>query len=436
MNNILPAHQTISPTPRMIGETVKALMANALYLQTREVSGAGRSAKQVQSILEGLLPVGSPEFALIPVAPIGSHETLDRYLLVWCKCSSPDEVCHPQAADSTSAAAKTIYEASSRGFLEYATDEMKRRGRDRIILWVDDWVSKHQGKPLEHIPYTALLEAVKCVLGQPASRDIAFQNKQQMGRGRDGSTETHHALNSGHDDKEKRERSDKDGEDEGVTAQPDAVMSSSKRTRAGAKGKARMLETEGMEWIMSVLPRVHDTKDRGIDVKLAPPPPGHHTTSILKPIITEKTASLPEPPQSFSPLDYQTNIGNASVVHNIYLEARRAAGPRTPAEERSRRKRALQMAFREIMTVIGDIEWYRKGMGFKSGLRPSVLIGLENIPEKQQDAWLLQKLDAIKDRQCQVRCAIAEDREARLHIIAVIDAVLDTRQAGADGIVF
>lgn len=161
---------------------------------------------------------------------------------------------------------------------------------------------------------------------------------------------------------------------------------------------------ENMEWIMSVLPRNNETEGgcsgnevleelltykslflslgSETGVKLTPPPPGHRKTSVLKPIFAKEPACLPEPPNPLSPLDYQTNVGDATDVHNIYLEARRGTRRRTPAEERSRRKRALKMAYKEIIRVINDIEWYRKRLGLGSGVRSSVLIRLENAEQR------------------------------------------------------
>ncbi|KAG8912700.1 hypothetical protein FRC00_003974 [Tulasnella sp. 408] len=433
MNKVSHSQQIMSQAPHKTGELAKALMENALFLQARDALGGGRSAEEVQSILKDLLPIGSPEFVLIPVAPVGSHTVLDRYLLVWCKRSNSNQACHPQAADSTSAAAKAIYEAASKGILEFAIDEMKRRRRDKITVWVDDWARERQGEPLEHMPYPTLLEAVRYVLGQPAHRDVALQNTQQVGL-----TDTHNSLNGKKRDMEKRKWSDEDGEDGRAALLPDAGAGSKKRARTDPSGARRgtMLEMEDMDWIMNALPRDNETKGSETGVKLAPPPPGHRKTSILKPVPAKEPACPPEPPKAFSPLEYQTNVGDATVVHNIYLEARRGTRPRTPAEERSRRKRALKMAYKEIIRVINDIEWYRKGLGLGSGVRPSALIGLENVPEEEQRPWLLQRLDMLKDRQCRVRCALAENQEARLHIIAVMDAVLDARRAGAEGIAF
>lgn len=188
--------------------------------------------------------------------------------------------------------------------------------------------------------------------------------------------------------------------------------------------------TEG-SWFLLPFP----SPGHGTGVKLAPPPPGHRTTSILKPVVAKEPILEPEAQHFFSPLDYQTAIGNASVVHNIYLEARRTTRPRTRAEELSRRKRALQMAYKEILGVINDIEWHRKGSGFKSGPQPSVLVGLEQVPDENRRPWLLEKLDVLKKRQCEARCAIEENEEAPRHLIAVMDAVLITLRAGADGIV-
>lgn len=172
-------------------------------------------------------------------------------------------------------------------------------------------------------------------------------------------------------------------------------------------------------------------------VKLVAPPAGHPTTSILRPVAT----SNPRPEdddeaKSFSPLDYTTNIGDASVVHKIYLEARNTGIPRTEEQELARRRRATRMAFKEMKAVADETKWHQEGRGYQDGPQPSVLEGIENVPKEEKRKWLLEKRAAAIKRRSECRLTILDNNEASDHIFVLFHALRVCRQAGAEGIIF
>ncbi|KAG8912702.1 hypothetical protein FRC00_003976 [Tulasnella sp. 408] len=416
--------------------SMKALMANALLLQTRDTADIGKPALEVRSRLKKHLQderfashlalpglhlthvARSVEFTLFPVSAMCStNAIMDRYLLIWC--STSEGRCITQPFDLTQRARQAIHDASKAQLLEYSVDKVKERGRDRLIVLATESSRNSQSERDGYLLHATILKAAQGVWGQPALAE-ATQPRPALTSAQLDTAQP--AYRGGITNKENKRQYDEDKQQAGDDGEPMAPRKRARRAKGSKEDDSLKAEMEGLKWVVGLLPRAGDKK-------------GEYLTEESK-SGTPPAPEAPEPENAPSPLDYTTEVGNAWVVHRIYSEARRATRPRTAAEERSRRKRALQMAFKEIIGVIKDIEWYRGGMGFKSGPQPSVLIGLEDVPEQEQRAWLLKKLDALKERQCQVRCAVAENRAARLHIIAVIDAVLDTRRAGAEGIVF
>lgn len=172
-------------------------------------------------------------------------------------------------------------------------------------------------------------------------------------------------------------------------------------------------------------------------VKLVAPPAGHPTTSILRPVVTPNPGPEDDhEAKPFSPLDYTTNIGDASVVHKIYLEARNTGVPRTEEQELARHRRATQMLLREIQAVAKDVKWHQEGRGFEAGPRPSVLQGMEHVPKEEKRKWLIEKRRAAIQRRTECRLTVLDNIEAADHIFVVYHALRVCRQAGAQGIIF
>ncbi|KAG9041272.1 hypothetical protein FS837_012481 [Tulasnella sp. UAMH 9824] len=351
-----------------------------------------------------------------------ANSIMNRYLLIWC--STSEGRCITQPLDLTQRSRQAIHDASKARLLEYSVDRVKERGRDRLTVLATELARKSRSELDEHPLYATILQAAQGVWGQPlmpqprlllgehagpALSEAQIDNVQPPNR-------------CGIADRGSKRQYDKDEQQIADDGEATGPQKKARRTKGKKEGSTFKDEMEGFKWVMGLLPRAGEQN-------------GEYLTEESK-SDTPPAPEATEPENTPSPLDYTTEVGNAWVVHRIYSDARRTIRARTAAEERSRRKRALQMAFKEIIGVINDIQWYRRGMGFKSGPRPSVLVGLEDVPQQEQRDWLLNKLDVLKERQCQVRCAIAENRAARLHIIAVIDAVSDTRRAGAEGIAF
>lgn len=172
-------------------------------------------------------------------------------------------------------------------------------------------------------------------------------------------------------------------------------------------------------------------------VKLVSPPPSHPTTSILRPTATPNPQPKDdEESKPYSPLDYTTNIGKASVVREIYLEARNTGVPRTPEEELRRRHRACRLVLKEIIDVIQEVRWHRNGRGYEEGPGPCVLGGIESVPVEEKREWLAERRTVLKGRQRECRTTICDNNEAADHIAAVVNAMHVCQQAGAEGITF
>lgn len=229
-------------------------------------------------------------------------------------------------------------------------------------------------------------------------------------------------------DGEKRNNSEISFEEVQSMIESIAISKNKKGTRVpSSRDNRQNLLTECFLFLLVLFPAV----------KLVSPPPSHPTTSILRPTATPgPQPDDDEEPKTYSPLEYTTNIGRASVVHEIYLEARSTGVPRTLEEELARRHRACKLVLEEIINVIQEVRWHRNGRGFEEGPGPCVLEGIDDVPLEEKREWLAEQRAILKGRQRECRITIWDNNEAADHIAAVVNAMHVCQQAGAEGITF
>lgn len=172
-------------------------------------------------------------------------------------------------------------------------------------------------------------------------------------------------------------------------------------------------------------------------VKLVAPPPNDPTVPKLRPV----TVHDPQPkdyeePNKISPLEYNTSIGNASIVHKIYLEARTTGIPRTPEQELRRRHRACHMVLKEMIAVAEEAERRTEGRFSQEGPPPNVLEGIEHVSEEERRKWLLEKRATVTKWSSDCRATIRDNLEAYDHITVVVNALYECKHAGAEGVKF
>ncbi|KIO29963.1 hypothetical protein M407DRAFT_226136 [Tulasnella calospora MUT 4182] len=172
-------------------------------------------------------------------------------------------------------------------------------------------------------------------------------------------------------------------------------------------------------------------------VKLVSPPASYPKTSILRPATTPN----PQPqesgePKEFSPSEYTTDIGNASVVHQIYLEARNTGIPRTAEQELARQQRACEMVFKEMKEIAHEVQGHLNGRGYQEGPWPSVLQGVEGVSKEEKRKWLLERRALMIKRRSKCRLTAWDNNEAADHLFVVLHALYVCRQAGAERIMF
>lgn len=184
-------------------------------------------------------------------------------------------------------------------------------------------------------------------------------------------------------------------------------------------------------WNASPSASLHPARKAGV----ATGSPSHyvHTSTHQH---TEPQAEDHNEAKPWSPLDYTTNIGDASVVHKIYLEARNTGIPRTKEQAHPWRRRATHMAFKERKAVAHDVKRHQEDRGFQVGPRPSVLLGIEHVPKEGKRKWLLEKRRVAIKRRSECRLTVLENNEAADHIFVVFHALRVCRQARAAGIIF
>lgn len=164
------------------------------------------------------------------------------------------------------------------------------------------------------------------------------------------------------------------------------------------------------------------------------PPPDDPTAPKLRPVMVHN----PQPeddvePPKFSPLEYTTSIGDASIVHQIYLEARTTGIPRTAEQEVSRRRRATKMALKEMKAVA---QARRESVRYSPKRPTNLLEGIEYVPKEEKRKWLLEKRATMMKWRRECRATICENNKAARHIFVVFNALNECRRAGAEGIIF
>lgn len=105
-------------------------------------------------------------------------------------------------------------------------------------------------------------------------------------------------------------------------------------------------------------------------------------------------------------------------------------------EERSRRKRAGKMALKEIDDVVEQVEWDRRGRRYQEGSFPSLLEGVDLVPQEDQRKFVLERREMIRKQRCETRITVWDNIEAAEHIWAVVEAVVVCFEAGKEGVVF
>ncbi|KIO17058.1 hypothetical protein M407DRAFT_229517 [Tulasnella calospora MUT 4182] len=434
-------------------DVIKTITTNALLLQRREsaVNEDRSDTEELCSLVKQCLPAESHAFSLLPIAPRGRFMNLDRYLLVWCCMSVPGHPSLPSHISSKPV--KTILQATADAGFGYSMRDLGRIEREHLMTRCKESAGSSLSELTDQRIHEMILEGIRAVFGRPApqARFVPIMSPTSTTPEVAGSgNASFHVKNlSSEIDKdiegrEKRRNDDTEIETESTSGrQPgtnlkgpeqmlDAVSSVNEQ-----KGDHSEISSEEVQLMMESLAISKTKKALFPAVKLVSPPPSHPTTSILRPVGT----SNPHPedakePEGFSPLEYTTNIGNAAVVHQIYLEARNTGVPRTPEQELARRDRACQMVLKEVKDVIQEVRWHRNGRGYQERPVPFVLEGIDRVPTEEKREWLLEKHAILKGRQRECRSTIWDNNEASDHLTVVVHALHVCKQAGEEGITF
>ncbi|KAG8957555.1 hypothetical protein FRC00_003815 [Tulasnella sp. 408] len=396
-------------------DVVKTVMTNAIFLQVlKPVTQDGRgSFESLRNLAIQHLPAESHVFSFLPVAPGGRSKNLDRYLLLWCSMTDRSYPSLPPHV-SSKATNKIVEVAAGAGFGCFMRD-MGKIDREQLVAHCQESVNRNPtettGQPLREI----ILEGIQAVLRRPTAeaRSETITSSSSSLQQNAESSSIHHQIGS-----------------------PD--VESSLGTEGKGKQKEDDAEIDPDPIGGNQLPR--DPKDttrmfvRFPTVELVSPPPDDPTAPKLRPV----TVHNPQPeddaePPKFSPLEYTTSIGNASIVHQIYLEARTTGIPRTAEQEVSRRQRATKMAIKEMKAVAQE----RLEIGKNLPKRPTnVLEGIEHVSKEEKRKWLLEKRATMMKGRKEYHAFICDNNKATRHIAVVQNALSECRRAGAEGIIF
>ncbi|KAG8916113.1 hypothetical protein FRC01_003369 [Tulasnella sp. 417] len=405
MNEPASRHKGSSTEHADLATLLNTVLTNAVFLQAREptTTASTRPSKSLRSLLAENIPAESQMFSLFSVAPGGLFGNLDRVLLIWASLGDPS--CQSLRADVSDKAKRAIFQTALKATFGHSVRGMRKAEQELAVQRLTTLVDTERA---EMPPHKIITEVIQAVFGQPIG---------QMGA---GATSPEAALEAQNTNQSAESNFGAEGE---KSDDPELVYEEVRSKMETLHISARM-------------------KGHIPTVTLVSPPPGHPTTSILRPLTTSN--SRPEQhdgaehdgAKPFSPLDYRTNIGNASVVHRIYLEARTTGVPRTAEQELARRRRASEMVFKEMKEVGEAVIWHRNGRGYKEGPWPSVLRGIDDVPKEKKRKWLLERRAEMIKRRSECRLTIWDNNEAADHIFVVLNALYVCREAGAEGIIF
>lgn len=85
------------------------------------------------------------------------------------------------------------------------------------------------------------------------------------------------------------------------------------------------------------------------------------------------------------------------------------------------------MALKEVREVAKEVEWYRRGRGYKEGPWPSVMRGVEFVPDEDRRGWITEKRGTLKKQWSESSLTVWEAAD---HIWAVIHALGVCNEAG------
>ncbi|KAG9026473.1 hypothetical protein FS837_004599 [Tulasnella sp. UAMH 9824] len=396
-------------------DVVKTVMTNAFFIQVwNPVTQDGRgSFESLRSLATQHLPAEGRVFSLLPVAPGGRSKTLDRYLLLWCSMTDPGYPSLPPHVSSE--ATNIIVEvASNAGFGCFMRD-MGEIEREQLVAHCKESMERNPTKTTGQHLHEIVLEGIQAVLGRPmaeARSETVTSSSSSLQQNAESSSIHHQIRNF-------NVESNVVPEGKGKQKKNDAAID------ADPIGSSQ-------------LPRdPKDTKqifNRFPTVELVSPPPDDPTAPKLRPV----TVHNPQPeddmePPKFSPLEYTTSVGNASIVHQIYLEARTTGIPRTAEQEVSRRRRATEMAIKETKAVAQE----RIKIAMSLPKRPTNLLeGIEHVPKEEKRKWLLEKRATMMKWRRECQALICDNNKAAKHIFVIQNALHKCRRAGAEGIIF
>ncbi|KAG9006794.1 hypothetical protein FRB90_009738 [Tulasnella sp. 427] len=411
---------------------IKTIMLTAHFLQTDQ-STTG-SVDKIEQLITQIMPQNCPDFLLIPLAPpTHSYEERSRYLILWySKCG---ENCVSAPQEITKDVGTNLRTTLKCRHINYAVETIHRRTRTKLIAAIVGHLSERAPITPNAVPYNIFLDAVRAGSAQLVTKghlvaDALKPDKVQSRVAGQG----HRPLKRSLADDEKKEDEEDGGEDLVLAAKRRRTRPEPGPNNADTQGPTDSFEMRTLELVLNMIslrsldgrvPRVY---------RAASGSPNRPTTSILRPFFMKEHPTTES--NFWDPLEYKSNVGNPKIVHTIYREALQASRPRTKKEERARRWKAVRMAAIEVISVVDEHHWHRNGRRFFSGCKPLISVEAEVVPEAKQESWLKEKIDLLEQRRCEVEVTFEENEEVRHHIMAVYEAVLITRQAGANGIVF
>ncbi|KAG8950282.1 hypothetical protein FRC04_007916 [Tulasnella sp. 424] len=456
MGEPITHQRTSSAKHPELGDFVRRIMHNAVLLQVRENAIANTTSveEELQDLVKKALPPNSYNFTILPVGPGGRYGELDRYLIVWGSLFEPGYPSLP--SDMSDSAVKRIVQATGRNGFRFSLHQTSKRERDRMIVYLQKVEADKLASRPEHSRSETMMGVVQDVFGRPQAQteldmpplpahmeqkgeESDPDNSVSEADGREGDMGTSGKGNDGTklEDGEIGDTPDDDrwqGLRDTAEQRNGSPLVVGGMDNIGSKNGIEMMQT-----FMALL--AINGKKRGptVTVTLVRPPPGHPTTSVLRPVPASMPGPKVEDPEdqkTMSPLEYCTEIGNAAVVHAIYTEARSNGMARTVEEERVRRERACKMALKEVQEVAREVEWHRNGRGYKEGPWPSVIGGVEIVPGEAQRERIMENRAILKNRWSESCMTVWDNNEAADHIWAVIHALWVCNAAGKDGIQF